>query len=167
MDIDINAIAEKIHALELELDAELARRGAQLEYGLVHGKLIFENEVLRRHRAMKMSTWRYLKRANILIVLTAPVIYSLIIPLVIFDLFLFAYQGICFPAYGIKRVKRSDYLVFDRHHLAYLNVIEKINCAFCSRSPKPIGAPSNTPCGCKAATSVIAILPISAMRLRI
>lgn len=132
MEIDINAIAEKIHTLELELDAELARRGAQLEYGLEHGKLIFEKEVLRRHRAMKISAWRYLKRANILIVLTAPVIYSLIVPLVIFDLFLFFYQGICFPAYGLKRVKRSDYLVFDRHHLAYLNVIEKINCAFCS-----------------------------------
>ena len=26
----------------------------------------------------------------------------------------------------------SNYLVFDRHQLAYLNFIEKLNCAYCS-----------------------------------
>jgi hypothetical protein len=29
-------------------------------------------------------------------------------------------------------VRRSDYLVFDRHHLSYLNGLEKLNCAYCS-----------------------------------
>ena len=29
-------------------------------------------------------------------------------------------------------MRRRDYLVFDRHHLAYLNILEKINCAYCS-----------------------------------
>ena len=43
-----------------------------------------------------------------------------------------AYQAICFPVYKIPKVRRRDYLVFDRHHLAYLNIIEKINCAYCS-----------------------------------
>jgi hypothetical protein len=43
-----------------------------------------------------------------------------------------AYQAICFPVYKIPKVRRRDYLVFDRHHLAYLNTIEKINCAYCS-----------------------------------
>jgi hypothetical protein len=43
-----------------------------------------------------------------------------------------AYQAICFPIYKIPMVRRRDYLVFDRHHLAYLNIIEKINCAYCS-----------------------------------
>jgi hypothetical protein len=32
----------------------------------------------------------------------------------------------------MARVKRSDYFVFDRTHLAYLNLLEKINCAYCS-----------------------------------
>ena len=32
----------------------------------------------------------------------------------------------------MARVKRSDYFVYDRTHLAYLNVLEKINCAYCS-----------------------------------
>jgi hypothetical protein len=48
------------------------------------------------------------------------------------DLWVMAYQAICFPIYGIPKVRRRDYLVFDRHHLAYLNTLEKINCAYCS-----------------------------------
>ena len=36
------------------------------------------------------------------------------------------------PGLSIEKVKRSDYLILDRYHLAYLNVIEKIDCAYCS-----------------------------------
>jgi hypothetical protein len=28
-------------------------------------------------------------------------------------------------------VRRADYLVFDRHHLGYLNFIEKFHCTYC------------------------------------
>jgi hypothetical protein len=48
------------------------------------------------------------------------------------DIWVMAYQAICFPIYRIPKVRRRDYLIFDRHHLAYLNTIEKINCAYCS-----------------------------------
>jgi hypothetical protein len=60
------------------------------------------------------------------------VIYSLLIPVVLLDLFVLMYQAVCFPVYKIPKVRRRDYLIFDRHHLAYLNIIEKINCAYCS-----------------------------------
>jgi hypothetical protein len=36
------------------------------------------------------------------------------------------------PTDSIAEVRRSGYLVFDRGHLAYLNAIEKIDCAYCS-----------------------------------
>ncbi len=41
------------------------------------------------------------------------------------------YQHTCFRLYGIPRVRRRDYVVIDRHQLAYLNVIEKLNCVYC------------------------------------
>jgi hypothetical protein len=66
------------------------------------------------------------------ILLTAPVIYSVLIPILLLDIFVIAYEAICFPIYKIPRVRRRDFLMFDRHHLAYLNTIEKINCAYCS-----------------------------------
>jgi hypothetical protein len=35
-------------------------------------------------------------------------------------------------AWGVRLVRRRDYFALDRHTLAYLNAIEKINCLYCS-----------------------------------
>ena len=59
-------------------------------------------------------------------------IYALIVPFVLLDFFVSVYQFIWFPLVGIPAVRRSDYMVIDRGHLAYLNVIEKMNCVYCS-----------------------------------
>lgn len=66
------------------------------------------------------------------VIITAPIIYSLIIPLFLLDIFMSIYQAICFPIYKIPKVRRSDYFVFDRLSLDYLNGIQKMNCAYCS-----------------------------------
>lgn len=129
---DITALTAKIAALQSELDAELARRRADLRVGLEHGRVMFEEEILRRHRALKTALAAYVWDAHPLVILTAPVIYALIVPLVLLDLFVSVYQAVCFPVYNIPKVRRADYLVFDRHHLAYLNALEKLNCAYCS-----------------------------------
>jgi len=128
----IDELTDRIQALQLELEAELARQAAALRYGLEHGRAVFEEEVLRRHRELQTRLARYVLNARPLVVLTAPVIYSLIVPLVLLDICVSIYHAVCFPAYGIEKVKRSDYLVFDRGHLAYLNALEKLNCAYCS-----------------------------------
>ena len=41
------------------------------------------------------------------------------------------YQAVCFPVYRIEKVRRADYISIDRHHLAYLNGLEKLNCMYC------------------------------------
>jgi hypothetical protein len=128
----IAALTDKIAELEAELEAELAMRRAEFRVGLEKGRAVFEQEVLRRHRELRKKLSRYVLDAHPLVVLTAPVIYSLIVPLLLLDLFVTAYQAVCFPAYGIAKVRRADYLVFDRYHLGYLNALEKLNCAYCS-----------------------------------
>jgi hypothetical protein len=65
-------------------------------------------------------------------VLSAPVIYAGWIPFLLMDFFVTLYQLICFPIYRIPKVRRADYLVFDREDLPYLNIIEKFNCFYCS-----------------------------------
>ena len=50
----------------------------------------------------------------------------------VLDFFVSVFQAVCFPIYGIAKIRRADYFVFDRHHLAYLNALEKLNCAYCS-----------------------------------
>jgi hypothetical protein len=56
----------------------------------------------------------------------------MIIPLLITDLFVSFYQFTCFPIYGIKKVRRADYIIFDRQQLNYLNFIEKFHCTYCA-----------------------------------
>jgi hypothetical protein len=48
------------------------------------------------------------------------------------DLFVSFYQMTCFPIYGIKKVRRDDYIIFDRQQLHYLNFIEKFHCTYCA-----------------------------------
>jgi hypothetical protein len=67
-----------------------------------------------------------------LVLLTAPVIYALVLPLILLDAFLAIYQAVCFPVYGIPQVKRSDYLMHGRRHLQYLDSIERLNCEYCA-----------------------------------
>ncbi|MGA2712619.1 MAG: hypothetical protein ABSG41_05890 [Bryobacteraceae bacterium] len=81
---------------------------------------------------LKTPLWQYVRTSSLPVILTVPVIYACIIPFMALDLALTIYQLICFPAYGIPKVRRSDYLIFDRGRLAYLNAIEKVHCVYCS-----------------------------------
>ncbi len=47
------------------------------------------------------------------------------------DISVTIYQQICFRIYHIPLVRRGDFLILDRHHLAYLNAIEQLNCIYC------------------------------------
>lgn len=67
-----------------------------------------------------------------LVALTAPLIYSMIVPFLLLDLGVTIYQFLCFPVYRIARVRRSEYLLFDRARLPYLNLLERLNCTYCS-----------------------------------
>ena len=132
MTTPLDALTEKLRQVQAEIEVELAKRREELRFHFENRRIVFEKEVLRIHREIKTRVSRYVIDANPLMILTAPVIYSLIVPVVLLDLFVMTYQAICFPVYKIPKVRRRDYLVFDRHHLAYLNAIEKINCAYCS-----------------------------------
>ena len=125
-------LTRKIHVLEQELEVQLALARAELHVRIEDGKVEFEAAVLNRHRELKTRLAHYVAGARPLIVITAPVIYALIVPLALLDVFITIYQAVCFPIYGIARVARKDYLIFDRRYLAYLNAIEKLNCAYCS-----------------------------------
>ena len=132
MATQLDELTAKLRSVEAEIEAELAKRREALRFRIENRRIVFEEEVLRVQRAIKVRASRYLLDANPLMILSAPVIYSLLIPIALADLWVMAYQAICFPVYKIPKVRRRDYLVFDRHHLAYLNIIEKINCAYCS-----------------------------------
>jgi hypothetical protein len=132
MNPKISELLDRIQQMELEIELEMKRKRAELQADFEETRVRFEREVLEQQRRFKTGVISYLLTANLMSVLTAPVIYALFFPIVLLDLSITLYQHICFRAYGLPRVKRGDYFVFDRAHLAYLNLIEKINCAYCS-----------------------------------
>ena len=89
-------------------------------------------EMLREHRRLRVPVWQQIRKAGLLVVLTAPLIYACLIPFLWVDLFVSVYQWVCFPIYGIPKVRRRDHLIFDRGKLQYLNGIERMNCVYCS-----------------------------------
>jgi hypothetical protein len=127
----IDQMKETLRTLEAAFDAELAERRRALRYRMEKRRAVFEAEILARHRAMRVSLRDFLAAARPMVILTAPVIYALILPFVLLDLFVTLYQAICFPVYGIAKVRRRDHIVIDRHRLAYLNGLQKLNCVYC------------------------------------
>ncbi|NQU56840.1 MAG: hypothetical protein HQ513_06360 [Rhodospirillales bacterium] len=124
-------VLESIQGLNSDLEKEMAARQQWLKDVFEEKKVAFEKGVLKHHRRLRTGVLRYLRESQLSFVLTAPVIYAGIIPLALVDLFFTLYQYICFSVYDIPKVQRSKYLVIDRQHLAYLNLIEKVNCVYC------------------------------------
>ena len=128
---DIGKLLEDMRGLQEQLEQFFDEARERFRYTLEDGRVRFSIEVQQLQRRYRVSSFRYLLDADWRSVATAPVIYSMIVPLVLMDLSFTVYQHICFRAYGVPRVPRRDYLVNDRHRLVYLNTIEKINCTYC------------------------------------
>jgi hypothetical protein len=131
MPAPIDHLLERLKALQAELEAVIDERRKALKYQVVRRRVVFEAGVRAQHRAARVKLRDFLARTRLLVVLTTPIIYSLIIPFVLLDLFVTIYQAVCFPVYGIAKVRRRDHIVIDRHMLAYLNGIQKLNCVYC------------------------------------
>jgi hypothetical protein len=96
------------------------------------GPVAFSLETLIGHRKLKIPSWKHLWNTQLLVILSSPLIYACVLPFLLLDVAVAVYQFVCFPIYGIPKVRRKDYLVFDRGQLAYLNTIEKVGCIYCS-----------------------------------
>jgi hypothetical protein len=124
----IEELLLRIQVLQDEVEEEYRRKREEFE----QKRLELAEEFLRQQRRYKIGLFRFLRRTRLLVALTAPVIYLGWIPFILMDIFVTFYQTLCFPVYKIPKVRRADYVVFDRELLSYLNLIEKINCFYCS-----------------------------------
>lgn len=131
----IDELLENLHSLEAEVESAIENRlkekQREFRYRVDRQKVRFEAGVHALQRKYRIGLWKFLREARISHVLTAPFIYFVFFPFVFLDLAVTVYQHICFRVYGIPLVRRKDHIVIDRHQLAYLNAIEKINCVYC------------------------------------
>ena len=128
---DIDELLEDMRDLQEQMEAHFDKARERFRFTLEGRRVRFSREVQEFQRRYRVSSLNYILTARLASVLTAPVIYSMVVPLVFVDLTFTLYQHICFRAYGVALVQRRDYLVNDRHKLAYLNAIEKVNCSYC------------------------------------
>src|SRR4249919_1710882 len=124
----VDSLLEHIGALELELEHEVAQARRAWRYRVVRGRVRFAREVRLAHERLRQSIPGFIRESSLASVVTAPIIYSMVVPIGLLDLWITIYQHACFRIYGIALVPRAKYVIVDRHHLAYLNGIEKLNC---------------------------------------
>ena len=127
----VDDLRDHIARLERALEVELLEARERWRYRIESGRARFEHDVHLAHLRLRQSIPAFIRESDPISLLSAPVIYSLIVPILLLDLWITVYQAVCFRIYGIARVRRSGYIVIDRQHLGYLNAIEKINCMYC------------------------------------
>lgn len=128
----IRELLAQIGTLEDELRSSLQEQEQKVAFQIKGRRVEFEQSVKEAHARMKTGVLRWLFTSRPQNLLTAPLIYSMAVPLVLLDVGVSLYQLICFPVYRMARVRRADYFVYDRQHLGYLNVIERFHCQYCA-----------------------------------
>lgn len=124
--------SRRLDLLRRGLRRGVRRQRRRWQYRVTHGRVEFAHEMRELHARLRQSLPAYLRGANPLSLVTAPIIYSLLVPFLVLDAWVWLYQRLCFPIYGIPPVPRHRYFALDRGKLRYLNAIEKANCTFCS-----------------------------------
>jgi len=73
-----------------------------------------------------------INRSRPINLITGPIIYSMVFPIMLLDACVSFYQWSCFPIYGIPKFSRKDFIIFDRQELKYLDWISKFHCTYCA-----------------------------------
>ena len=131
MNEKIDVILARMASLENELRSAVHEQESRMFFQIKGRKVEFERSVREAHRKLKKNFFRWLVTDRPQNLLTGPLIYGMIVPLLLIDGCVSFYQWACFPIYRISKVRRADYIVFDRHQLGYLNFIEKFHCTYC------------------------------------
>jgi len=128
----IQHLLDQMTALEEDLRVALQEQESSVLFQIEGKRVEFEQTIKQAHRRLKTGFFHWLVTYRPQNLITGPIIYGMIIPLLILDLFVSFYQVTCFPIYRIAKVRRADYIVLDRQQLEYLNFIEKFHCTYCA-----------------------------------
>ncbi len=128
----IRHLLDQMSALEEDMRVALHEQETSALFQIKGKRVEFEQSIRQAHLQLKTGFFHWLVTYRPQNLITGPIIYAMIIPLAILDLFVSFYQATCFPIYGIAKVHRADYIVFDRQQLEYLMFVEKFHCTYCA-----------------------------------
>jgi hypothetical protein len=127
----IEEILSQIKILENELIEEFKKKEEKFFYKIENEKAKFEQRVIFEGKSKIVSSLKYISSFPVIVIITIPFIWAMILPIMLADLFVTIFQAVCFPIYKIPKVRRKDYVIMDRHTLFYLDKVERINCWYC------------------------------------
>lgn len=131
MDDAVAGLLRQLQEIEDEIERRFEERKAELAYRVAGRRVEFEQAVAEKHRELRQGIIQFLRTSPWPTLLTSPFIYGMVVPIAFLDASVTIYQLICFSVWRVPRAKRRDYVIIDRHKLAYLNAIEKLNCVYC------------------------------------
>jgi len=128
----IKEMMQEIEEMKEKLREEIEKHEIHVNYEIKNGYITFEKGVFSKQKKSMKHLKEWFGEIPFIQFLSAPVIYGMVIPAVLLDLMLFVYTYVVSRIFKIKFVKRKSYVVFDRHYLGYLNIVEKFNCLYCA-----------------------------------
>jgi hypothetical protein len=128
----IRTLLAQIDALDEQLKSALREQESTILFSINGKKVEFDQSIRQAHRKARRRIIHWLVTDRPQNLITGPMIYFMIVPMALLDATVSLYQATCFPIYRIAKVARRDYIVFDRHHLGYLNFYEKLHCEYCA-----------------------------------
>jgi hypothetical protein len=128
----IKEMMVEIEDLRQKLKEEIGKQEKTINYKIKNGRVRFDADVLLKQKENMKHLLAWFSEIPLIQLLTAPVIYGMVLPALLLDIMLFVYTRVVSRVFKITFVQRKDYIVFDRQYLGYLNIIEKLNCLYCS-----------------------------------
>ena len=128
----INIILSDIDKKKEELKVEYTKLMDKYGFTFSWGKIVFNSEKVKENKRLKKPLLETIFTAQIREIISIPFIYMMYFPALLLDFMLFIYQHVAFRLYKIPIVKRSEFIIYDRAQLDYLNIVQKINCIYCS-----------------------------------
>lgn len=132
MNENIRRLLDQMATLDDDLRKAIQEQEASAAAQFKGKRAEFEASIRDTHRRLKQGFFQWLVTNRPQNLITGPIIYSMIVPMLFLDLCVSFYQATCFPIYKIAKVRRRDYIVYDRQQLEYLNFIEKFHCTYCA-----------------------------------
>lgn len=117
-----------------ELGSETKRKFDQAVDNLMSKRGLFKKVYVPKKfiKLWRHNGKQFVLSINIRYLLSAPFIYGMFIPAILWNICIEIYHQICFRLYGIPTVNPKNYFLYDRQLLSCLNPWEKINCYYCS-----------------------------------
>ncbi len=111
MDDRIRHILEQIKVLEDEIQSELNKKGSRWYYQIQGRRIEFERTIREKHRNVKLGILHWFLTVRPLNYLTAPIIYGLFVPMLLFD-FLSCFTNL--PASRFMALQKLSVLIISR-----------------------------------------------------